>query len=126
VAPLAPFHPVLQTHAVIAVLPTGERELGGQRSHAMFPVTDLYEPAKHCTHGPPFGPLDPALQIQAAIVVLPARGVKEFGGHTLQAPLDKYELAGHTQGILPEMCHRALHPVPTIAAFVTNLTCKKR
>ena len=43
-----------------------------------------YCPGAHCTeHGPPAGPLDPALQVQAATPVLPA-GEKEFAGQPTQ------------------------------------------
>jgi len=45
-----------------------------------------YVPAKHWEHVPPFAPVNPALQVQAVIVLL-ATGEKEFEGQPRQAEL---------------------------------------
>jgi len=49
-------------------------------------VPVLYVPAAHPTHGPPFAPFHPALQMQEAVVVL-ASGEKLFAGQSTQ-PLE--------------------------------------
>jgi len=38
-----------------------------QLVHGVEPVEFLYLPATHCTHGPPFAPSNPALQVQSVI-----------------------------------------------------------
>ena len=50
--------------------------------HAAEPVALLYFPATQDTHGPPSGPVDPALQVQAVTVVL-GLGELEFAGHAI-------------------------------------------
>ena len=48
------------------------------------PVDDLYFPATHDMHGPPFGPVDPRLQVQAARDEAPADPVVlEFVGQAM-------------------------------------------
>jgi len=47
-----------------------------------FPVKVLYFPAAHAAHGFPFGPVDPALQVQSVIAEL---------------ELAELELAGHAE-----------------------------
>jgi hypothetical protein len=51
-----------------------------QLVQAPEPILILNLPASHAVHGPPLGPVKPALQIQAA---LPA-GASEFSGHDEQ------------------------------------------
>ena len=51
-----------------------------QLVQASEPILILNLPASHAVHGPPLGPVKPALQIQAA---LPA-GASEFSGHDEQ------------------------------------------
>ena len=100
--------PATQLHCDKALLATGEIEFAGQDAQTAsvvppcvepnfpseqatqpeFPVPDLYVPPKHCVHVPPSGPLDPALQMQAATAVLPA-GEPEFNGHSVQTVLSK-------------------------------------
>jgi len=70
------------------VLPAGELESAGQPTQPELPVPNLYVPPKHCVHVPPSGPLDPALQMQAAKAVL-AAGEPEFAGHSVQTELSK-------------------------------------
>jgi hypothetical protein len=53
--------------------------------HAAEPVVLLYEPAAHGAHGPPLGPVYPALQsatIHATLDVLPAGEVVPAGHET--------------------------------------------
>ncbi len=77
---------------VKAALPAGEVEFDGQAmhvelaedppaveyvpasqsEHAADPVDVLYFPATHAAHGPPFGPVDPVLQVQFVKAALPA------------------------------------------------------
>ena len=42
-----------------------------QSVHATVPVITLYFPAAHAIHVPPFGPVNPMLQIQATKAILP-------------------------------------------------------
>ena len=58
----------------------------GHVVHAAVPVTFLTLPAAQKTHGPPFGPVLPALQIQLLRFMLPADEF-EFAGHNVHAAL---------------------------------------
>ena len=106
VPPSGPVNPMLHVQAPIALLPDPDELLAGQlvhtpdpvapgvveyvpapqSVHVAVPVEPLYLPAKHDAHGPPFGPVAPALQVQLAKVPLPA-GELEFVGHALQVAL---------------------------------------
>ena len=104
--PFDPVDPELQVQFVKAVLLTVELEFDGHLLHVelaeaaveyvpapqseqvAFPVNTLYFPATHAAHGPPFGPVDPALQVQLVKAVLPA-GELEFDGQTLHVMLDE-------------------------------------
>jgi hypothetical protein len=85
--PVGPENPVLQMLQL--ALPAGEEEFDGQAMHAEAPtaveyvpspqavqladpVDVLYLPATHAAHGPPFGPIAPALQVQLVKAPLPA------------------------------------------------------
>ena len=46
---------------------------------AADPVDALYFPDTHAEHGPPFGPVDPALQVQLVKAALPAGEVELVG-----------------------------------------------
>ena len=59
-----------------------------QSVHASDPVDTLYFPASHAVHGPPTGPVDPALQVQFVKAELPA-GELEFVGQSLHVMLDE-------------------------------------
>ncbi len=59
-----------------------------QSEQAAFPVNSLYFPATHATYGPPFGPVDPALQVQFVKAELPT-GELEFDGQALHVMLDE-------------------------------------
>jgi hypothetical protein len=53
-------------HAEIDVAPiTLEKVFAEQLVHTAVPITVLYFPGTHNAHGPPFGPVAPALQVQA-------------------------------------------------------------
>ena len=89
--------------AAIAVLKPGELELPGharqvtaavaaavpeyvpapQFSHSALPLAILYVPATQAEHGPPSGPVYPALQVQAVAAEL-VLGEFEFTAHATQ------------------------------------------
>jgi hypothetical protein len=60
-----------------------ENVLFGHSSHAALPVIVLKDPGKHAEQKPPFGPVNPALQVQAVTVVLEL-GAFAFVGHVRQ------------------------------------------
>ncbi len=98
--PSGPVNPALQVQEATAVLDTAELEFVGQFTqvevevapttteyeptpqsvHATLPLVVLYLPATHIEHIPPFGPVNPALQVQAAIAELDTAEF-EFTGH---------------------------------------------
>jgi hypothetical protein len=63
-----------------------------QSVHAANPVDTLYFPATHAAHGPPFGPVNPVLQVQFVKAELPA-GELEFDGQTLHVMLAEAPIA---------------------------------
>jgi hypothetical protein len=91
---------------VKAELPAGEEKFDGQGMHvelgtclscveyvpapqsvqAAFPTTGLYFSAAQSEHGPPFGPVDPVLQVQLVKTELPA-GELEDDGQTLHVEI---------------------------------------
>jgi hypothetical protein len=72
------------TQAAAAVAPTvGEYVPAPQSMHAALPVLDLYVPATHAEHVPPFTPVNPELQVQAALLELET-GAFEFKAHAKQ------------------------------------------
>ena len=95
-----PDAPALQMQSACASLPAAESEFGGhglhtvsalaptvveylpaiQFEHAAFPAEGLNFPATHCVQGPPLAPDEPALQVQAVLIELPA-GEFEKGVH---------------------------------------------
>jgi hypothetical protein len=103
VPPSGPVKPALHVQAARAELGLGEMELAGhatqvaasvaatvveyvpgtQSVHNALPVPILYLPVAHGAHTTPSGPVDPALQVQAAGAKL-AIGELEFGGHATQ------------------------------------------
>jgi hypothetical protein len=106
VPPSGPVHPALQMQLDKVELATGELEFVGQVLHVVLvvapdaieyvpapqsehvaaPVDVLYFPATHRLHGPPSGPVDPALQVQLAKVPLPASEL-EFDGQVVHVVL---------------------------------------
>ena len=67
--------------AVAAAVP--EYVPAPQFSHTTLPLAILYVPATQAEHGPPSGPVYPALHVHAAIAVL-TLGEFEFTGHVTQ------------------------------------------
>ncbi len=68
-----------------------------QSVHAVLPLVVLYFPATQAVHGPPLGPVNPALQAvptQAATDELPL-GEVEPAGHVIHAlaPVSEYDPA---------------------------------
>ena len=59
-----------------------------QSVQAADPIDVLYFPATHSAHGPPSGPVDPALQVQLVKAELRA-GELEFDGQSLHVMLDE-------------------------------------
>jgi hypothetical protein len=84
-------YPALQVQFVKAALPAGETELDGQALHRPDPVTVLYFPATHATHGPPAGPENPALHVQFAkefFKVALSAGELEFVGQVVHVEVE--------------------------------------
>jgi hypothetical protein len=79
----APSYPALHTHAVrghdleVALMP--------QSVHAEESLSCEYFPTSHSTHGPPFGPEKPALQVH---IELPASAF-ELAGQSTQPPVSE-------------------------------------
>ena len=77
-------------------------------AQAPLPVATLYLPASQSEHGPPFGPVLPALHMHAVWAVL-AVGASEFAGHCVHVALDAAPTAPEN---VP--CPQSLHPaLPT-------------
>jgi hypothetical protein len=76
---VGPWNPPLHTQSLAESLPTGDIESRGHESQAESPKLDLYVPAVHCEHGPPFGPVKPGSHLQALRLVL-SSGEDEWGG----------------------------------------------
>ena len=71
-------------HTVAPVVP--EYLPWGQMLHVVLPTAELYLPAPHLAHSPPFGPENPALHRQLARAGL-ALGACEFDGQSWQVAL---------------------------------------
>lgn len=61
----------------------GELELVGQAVHTALPVVVLYFPVTHAEHAPPFAPVYPTINVQAATAEL-GLGELELAGHGRQ------------------------------------------
>ena len=61
------------------VLPSAEMESLGQLEQEAEPEELLYVPAVQLVHGPPSGPLEPALHLHALLLVLPEGEVESEG-----------------------------------------------
>ncbi len=75
-------------HTTTVVAPTVvEYMFTPQLVHARVPVVILYFPAAHAVHGPPVGPVKPALQstIQAALDELATGEIKAGLVHVVQS-----------------------------------------
>jgi len=82
--PLADWKP--EGQVVHCTTPLGEYVFGAHTSHAAVPVAFLNLPAAHAGHGPPFGPVYAALQMQFVRVGL-ATDEFEFDGQLVHAAL---------------------------------------
>jgi hypothetical protein len=98
-------NPALQVQAVMTELDAAELEFVGhvkhtddvlaptvveyvptpQSVHATLPLVVLYLPATQVEHTPPSGPVNPTLQVQAAMTELDAAEL-EFVGHAKHTP----------------------------------------
>lgn len=60
------------THVSDDIAPVASEYVSlGHSSHAPGPLSALYDPARHASHSPPFGPVKPALHSQSVKAVLP-------------------------------------------------------
>ena len=92
------------------VLPSGEMESLGQLEQEAEPEALLYVPAVQSStvHGPPSGPLEPALHLHALLLVLP-EGEVESEGQLVQSDS---EVAPTVAWYLPawQLSHAVLTP----------------
>lgn len=84
-APAAAYVPTgHKAHTLALVAPVAfEYSPAAQLSHRLAPDTVLYFPAAHTVQAPPFGPENPASQVQLTRNPLEAPA-REFAGHALQ------------------------------------------
>ena len=66
-------------HALLLALPEGEVERDGQLEQVAEPTDALYLPTVQLVHGPPSGPLEPALHVHALLLALPEGEVERDG-----------------------------------------------
>ena len=64
------------------VAPAGDVESPGHAVQDPPPDASLYVPASHAVHGPPLGPVYPAMHSQSPLASLPAGDV-ELAGHAV-------------------------------------------
>jgi hypothetical protein len=70
-------------HVAASVAPVLVENVPAPQSvHAALPLLVLYFPATHAVHGPPFGPVEPALHVQEETAEL-ASGELELPGHVM-------------------------------------------
>ena len=69
----------MHLHALLLALPEGEVERDGQLEQEAEPEKLLYLPAVQLVHGPPSGPLEPALHVHALLLALPEGEVERDG-----------------------------------------------
>ena len=75
-----------------------------QSVHATVPDNALYFPATHAEHGPPSGPVCPALQTQLLATVPPLTELVVFAGQVLQTAepeLGLYFPGAHSPQVWP-------------------------
>ena len=87
-APAAAYVPTgHKAHTLALVAPVAfEYSPAVQFAHGLDPVTVLYRPTAHTVQAPPFGPENPASQVQLTRNPLEA-AAREFNGHKLQLGL---------------------------------------
>ena len=71
------------------VLPSAETESLGQLEQVAAPTDSLYLPAVQLVHGPPSGPLEPALHVHALLLALPEGEVERDGQLEQEAEPEK-------------------------------------
>ena len=121
-------YPALQVHAVTTTLGLGESVFTGHTTqvaaavapsapeyapapqfvHVILPIASLYVPAAHGEHTPPSGPVNPALQAQAAAAVLEL-GELELPGHVTQVAAAIAPVVSEYVPT-PQLVHAALPP----------------
>ena len=78
--PGSPVVPAGHVHALLLALPEGEVERDGQLEQVAEPTDALYLPTVQLVHGPPSGPLEPALHTHSVLpswlCELPRQGVQ--------------------------------------------------
>ena len=79
-----------------------------QSTHAADPVTVLYFPVAQKVHGPPSGPVHPALQVHAVKLLLPV-GDMDRAAQLVQLESPVFEYWPATQSV-----HVELSLVPTV------------
>ena len=134
--PSGPPNPALHVQLVDTLQPLHEApELAGQAAHATsrpvvlekvpavqgvhaaLPVAVLKVPATHAEHGPPLGPVYPALQIQAVTTVLEIGDVV-FAGHARQVVIliapsaAEYVATGHVKQVVTTVAAVVIEYVP--------------
>lgn len=99
-APFCEYVPAAQLPQTEAA--AGEKVPAVQSVHDALPIVFLNEPAPHCVHAPPFGPVNPALHEQLLESVLPI-GLMAFTGqlaHEETPVMSLYVPAAHKTHML--------------------------
>ena len=78
-----------------------------QLVHDALPDAILYDPTGHAVQGPPFGPVNPGVQVQPVKTVHPRHAAPEFDGHARQGPR-----FGPYDATLQEQFANTVHPIP--------------
>jgi hypothetical protein len=98
---------------VLLALPEGEVERDGQLEQVAEPTDALYLPTVQLVHGPPSGPLEPALHTHSVLpswlcelprqgvqAALPSESLKVFDGQLEHEPGSPVVPAGHLHALL--------------------------
>ena len=108
------------TQELAIVAPVVVRYLpASQGVQSWFPCISLYFPASHAIHVPPFGPVNPRLQIQVTKAILPP-GDTEPGGQFVQvsppvAPATaEYELVPQSIHVLGKEATKVVEYLPAV------------
>jgi hypothetical protein len=105
--------PAGHVHALLLALPEGEVERDGQLEQVAEPTDALYLPTVQLVHGPPSGPLEPALHTHSVLpswlcelprqgvqAALPSESLKVFDGQLEHEPGSPVVPAGHLHALL--------------------------
>jgi hypothetical protein len=111
--PGSPVVPAGHVHALLLALPEGEVERDGQLEQVAEPTDALYLPTVQLVHGPPSGPLEPALHTHSVLpswlcelprqgvqAALPSESLKVFDGQLEHEPGSPVVPAGHLHALL--------------------------